>query len=146
MPIPMQNLHRAPAPTFSAQKRYLNDLQYRDMLFVYPVLLVKNEMNEDVETYPALPPHSVRCSFQEHALNSEHTEPARYGSRMANIFTRYKGFVKWHDRVVCRGITMVVVSVLDHYDNVTGEFYHTEISAQYIDEKGSINTEAKSAV
>jgi hypothetical protein len=142
----MPQLHRAPAPTFSAQKRYLNDLVYRDMLFVYSVILKKNSMNEEVEEYPARPPHSVRCSFQEHALNSQHVEPARYGSRMANVFTRFKGFVKWHDKVICRGISMLVVSVLDHFDNVTGDYYHTEISCQYLEEPGSVNTVAAPAV
>lgn len=142
MSLPFQHLHREPAPHPSGQERFKNDLQFRDMLFVYPVLMDKTALNENIETYPPNPPVSVRCSFQEHALNSQHVDPTNAGSRLANIFTRYKGCVKWHDQVVCRGIKMLVVHVTDHFDNVTGQYHHTEITARFLEEPGSVSTVA----
>jgi uncharacterized protein YutD len=96
-------------------------------------------MNESVEEVASIP-LAIQASFQEHSLSSEHDEVDRYGSRFANIFTRYKGFVKWHDEVIVRGIRMQIERVLDHFDNVTGDYVHTELRGLYLGENNSLHT------
>ena len=139
MPIgQVQFEHWRPANRLSPMYRVLNDLDYRDSLFVYPAVLNKNGMNEDVEDEGAKP-YSIRCSFQEHAIDSEQIDPGNIPNRYARMFTRYKGYVKWHDRVVCRGISMRVVEVLDRFDNVTGQYHHTELRGRFLAEEDSVD-------
>jgi hypothetical protein len=122
-------------------ERYTGDLDFRDVVFVYPVTMVKDPVsNEDYEEW-AETPIPVECSVQEHALDSENTEPGDIPNRFARIFTRFKGFIKWHDKVVFRETSMVVVQVIDRFDNYDGTVHHVEIRARYLEEQFSIDRE-----
>ena len=140
MPTNPQHRFRPASPRHSAQERYTGDLDYRDTVFAYPVTMRKNTLGEDVESYGSIP-IPLRASVQEHALDSEHTEADDFGSRFARIFTRYRNFVNWHDKVHFRGIDMLVVKVLEHFDNYDGSYHHTEIRAKYLAEKNSVKRE-----
>ena len=130
--------YRIPATRQSPMASIGGDLNYRDTVYVYPVNIIKNDMNEDV---PLLgdTPYPIRASVQEQAEDSEPTVPGDKPNRFARLFTRYKGFIKWHDEVIFRGIRMRVIKVLDRFDNVTGQFHHTECRMRYLNEKDSIN-------
>jgi hypothetical protein len=125
-------------PRTPAQSRYGYDLDYRDTVFVYKVTMTPNSLGENVEVW-AEKPVAIRASFQEHALDSQHIEPTIAGSRSANLFTRERNAVAWHDKVICRGITMMINEVIERFDNFDGSFHHTELNAEFLDEPGSVN-------
>lgn len=135
---PYMYQHREPATTQNPHYGIQNDLDYKDTVFVYPVTMVKNSFNEDTESWAAKP-LPIRCSFQEQAIESQDTEPGKIPNRFARVFTRYRGFVKWHDKIVCRGISMMVIEVLEQIDNVTGQFHHTQLRARFLSEADSVN-------
>jgi len=121
----------------SPHARFGYDLDYRDTVFVYTVTMVKNNLGEDYESW-VLMPTAIRASFQEHALDSQHIDPTISGSRSANVFTRSRNIVSWHDKLICRGMSFLVTQVTERFDNFDGSFHHTEISAQFLDEPGSV--------
>lgn len=135
---PYMYQHREPAKSQNPHYGIQNDLDYKDTVFVYPVTMLKNDFNEDIESW-ADKPIALRCSYQEQAIDSQDTEPARIPNRFSKLYTRYRGFVKWHDKVICRGIEMMVVEVLERFDNVTGQFHHTQLRARFLSEPGSVN-------
>jgi hypothetical protein len=138
MPVPVHHQHHPPTPTNAVQERYGSDLMNRDTAFIYPVTIEKDSLGKSVQVYDPTP-YPLRCSFQEHALNSEHVEPDKYGSRFANVFTRFRATVKWYDILEVRGIRMRVEDVEEKFDNFDGSFHHVEIRAVYLKENESIN-------
>lgn len=135
---PYQWQYREPVQTQSPHYGIQADMDFRDTAFVYPVTMSKNRMNEDVECW-AEKPLACRCSVQIESIDSQKHEPDKISNRFARLFTRYRGFVKWHDRVVVRGISLLIIQIEERFDNVTGQFHHTEIRGRFMDEAGSVS-------
>jgi hypothetical protein len=126
-------------PRLHHQERFSGDLDFRDAVFVYPVTMVKDDVsNEDYEQWAATP-IPIQCSVQEHAIDSQDTEPGGIPNRFSRVFTRFKGFVKWHDKLIFRETEMVVIKVLDRFDNYDGTVHHVEIRARFLREGESID-------
>lgn len=137
MPTNPQHRFLPASPRHSAQERYAGDLDYKDTVFIYSVVMEKGPLGEDTESW-GLVPTPIRASVQEHALDSEHDDIVEFGSRFSRVFTRYRNFVSWHDKMIFRGIEMLVVKVIERFDNFDGSYHHTEIRAKYLEEPGSI--------
>lgn len=111
-----------------------NDIMYRDTVFVYRVGMVELEMGDRTESYEKVP-QPARCSFQEHALDSQHTDPNNKGSRFVRLFTRHRDAFRWHDKVVSRQKVYMVEKVLDHFDNISGQYHHSEIRLIFLEDE-----------
>ncbi|MBD3262429.1 MAG: hypothetical protein GF334_12325 [Candidatus Altiarchaeales archaeon] len=111
-----------------------NDIMYRDTVFVYPVSMKRLEMGENTEHW-ATTPYAARCSFQEHALDSQHTDPNKKGSRYVRLFTRHRDSFRWHDKVVWRQKVYLVEKILDHFDNISGQYHHSEIRLIFLEDE-----------
>jgi hypothetical protein len=119
--------------------RYNSDLQMKEVAFVYPVRMTKDAVgsnNKKVYETVALP---IQCSFQESALVSERVEPQNYGSRRAHIYTRHRNAAKFMDRIVIRDIRMDVLSVVEKFDNLSGDYLYTLIKCGFDREPGSVS-------
>lgn len=133
-----QFFHRDPFPRDrqTSKDSAPNDLMYRDVAYVYRVSMIEGEMGDKKERWD-VKPLPIRCSFQEHALDSQHTDPNHKGSRYVRLFTRFRDFFFWHDKVVCRGVEYLTEKILDHFDNITGQYHHTEVRLIFLEEKES---------
>ncbi len=136
---PVQKQFHNGVQEHGTQERYFTDLQYRDKAFVYSVIMAENELGENVEGWSEVP-NPVACSFQEHAIDSQITDPGEVPNRFANVFTRFNGAIKWRDKVVVRGITYIVIKVLERFDNGNGQHMHDEVRMCFIEEDDSIET------
>ena len=128
-----QNLYRVPYPSenTTSKNTAATDLQYRDLAYIYPVSMKMGDMGENFEVWEDIP-IPVRCSFQDMALDTQHTDPNISGSRYARIFTREPNSMRWHDKVVVRGVSMLCVKVIERFDNYTGVFNHLEARALFL--------------
>jgi hypothetical protein len=129
------------------KERFTSDPLYKDVAFIYPVLLDKDSFGSAKEVWAEVP-LSVSALIQEtgfgfeNGLSSELGDPTgdmRNTGRSFHFRTRARDYLKWRDKVVFRGITTQVVTVRERFDNVTNEFDHTEARLLYIEEKGSVN-------
>lgn len=137
----MQRYHRhytSTTPQVHQKERALSDIQYTDIMFVYPMTLVKDSLGDPIKD-DAKVPRSYECSFQEHALDSERSGYDRVNNHYARIFTRHQHAVKWGDRIICRGIEMICEKAIDRIDNYDGSFHHLEIRAKYDKQDGAVN-------
>ena len=134
-PVQPQWFHRDPFPRDrqSSKPSVPNDIMYRDVAYVYRVSMIRGEMGDKYERWSTRP-IPTRCSFQEHALDSQHTDPNHKGSRFVRLYTRFRDFYFWHDRVICRNVAYLVEKVLDHFDNLTGDYHHTEVRLIFLDD------------
>lgn len=128
-----QFYHRDPFPRDQQTNKPSapNDIMFRDTAFVYRVSMVTGDMGDKYERWEDAPV-AIRCSFQEHALDSQHTDPNHKPSRYVRLFTRYRDFVFWHDKIIVRNTEYVVEKVLDHFDNISGDYHHSEIRLLFL--------------
>jgi hypothetical protein len=129
------------------RERFTSDVLYKDVVFVYPVLLDKDSFGSTKEVWADVP-MSISASVHEtgfssdNGMSSELGDPAgdvRTTGRSFHLRTRSRDYLKWRDKVVFRGITTRVITVRERFDNVTNEFDHTEARLLFIEEAGSIN-------
>jgi len=140
MAQPYHRKYTADTPSLHQKERAGSDIQYTDIMFIYPVTLRQDKLGDQIKVSEGTP-HPVECSFQDHALNSERNNYDRINSHYARIFTRYRDVIKWGDKIICKGVEMTCIKALPRFDNVTGEFHHTEIRATYDKQDGSVNIE-----
>jgi len=141
MAQPYHRHYTSETPNLRQKERALSDIQYTDVMFIYPVVIGRDTGGDQIKK-DATHPRPVECSFQEHALDTERGNYDRVNSHYARIFTRYRNVVKWGDKIVCRGIEMTCIKVIERIDNFDGSFHHLEIRAKYDNQDGSVNIES----
>jgi hypothetical protein len=121
--------HRLANPRISPKERFTNDLQYKEVAFVFSVTINRDAVGSNIHKTYATVPQAINCAYQEDALSSQNNDPGTYGNRIIHIFTRFRHYVKWKDLIVVRNMQVEVVSVLDRFHNADGSYHHTEIRA-----------------
>lgn len=129
--------HVLPSETNSAKERFHGDLMFKAVVFVYATTVTKDALGSGTDVWDTKP-LPINASVQFQGTNSQQTDPKGRPARYAHIFTRVQNAVKWHDKLVVKGISLLTEKVENKYANGDGSFQYVEIRASLIDEKDSI--------
>lgn len=118
-------------------KERFGDLMFKEVVFVYAMTLGKDALGGQTESYTTVPV-PISASVQVSATNGQQTDPAKAPNREAHIYTRQRNGIRWHDRLIWNGITMVAEYVEEKKSNSTGEFQYLRCRAVFVTERDSI--------
>jgi hypothetical protein len=120
-------------PSQRPKERFQGDLMYKEVVFVYPVTIVKGDMGGQLHRYVTVPT-PLNASVQVGALNGQPVDPAIQPNRIAHIFTRKRNGIRWHDKVVWKNINMRIEYVEEKLNNADGGFQYLYARALLLSE------------
>lgn len=133
-----QDRYDVRTPLNCPKGRFDSDLMYKEVVFVYPVVVVKGVLGGQTNTWASVPV-PLNASVQVRALEGQPSDPTASPNRIAHIYTRKRNGLSWHDQVRWRDIIMRVEYVEERLENDTGLFQYLFARVLLLTEKDFVD-------